>query len=399
MKSMVLLIALSLLAANIGATDWTKWRGTDGKGISNEKNWKPDALNTKEVKWRAQVGKGWAIATVKGNHMYTMGHDEKTDYIHCLDRNSGKIIWTHKYPSETGRWEGPSATPIYDNGKIYTISKYGAALCLDAKTGKVVWAKDLVKEFDCSLPRWGYSSSFVVDGNTLLLNICKNGIALNKKTGARIWGSPGTKCGYATPVIYNYKGKKEALFFGENALYSVNIKNGKISWQYTWETSYGVNAADPIVTDGKIFISSGYGRGCSLIDISSGKPVKVWETKDLANHFGTSVLYKGYIYGPHGNTKRRTSGLSCIDIKTGKTVWFEKMGFNSVMLVSDKLVIQKENGELIIAEASPEGFRKHSGKQVFQDMKRTVCWTAPLFLDGHIYSRSSNGEFICIDMR
>jgi hypothetical protein len=139
-----------------------------------------------------------------------------------------------------------------------------------------------------------------------------------------------------------------------------------------------------------IFISSGYGHGCALLDISGDSLNKVWENRNMKNKHCCSVLYKGAIYG-FDETK-----LACIGLEKGDTKWSEGLGRGTVAMADGKLIVLPERGELIIAEASTAGFKKLS----FGRILRNKCWTVPVLANGKIYARDAGkkgvGDLVCV---
>jgi outer membrane protein assembly factor BamB len=393
-------VALSLSVTVLyAANDWPCFRGPEHNGISTESGWNPAALN-KPVKtaWTANVKEGFSAVSIKDGKLYTMGFADDKDYVFCLDAATGKEIWKQTYPSKKGSYEGPRATPAVDGDMVYTLGRNGDVLCLKAKDGSIVWKKNVISDYGADNIQWGLASSPYVYGKTLIINAGKHGIMLNKKDGAKIWSSSPGKGGYATAVVYK-KGTTPCIaIFGQKGVYGVDAKSGKELWFYSWETSWDVNAADPIVVGDKVFITSGYKRGCTVIDISGTTPKKVWENKELASQFSSPVYVDGYIYGIDGNAGK--GELKCIDFKTGAVKWNQNTGFGSLMAADGKLIIlneKKNTGVLTIAELSPQGYKELSSAQVL-DPKGAKCWTMPVLCGGKVYCRDSKGQLVCIDV-
>jgi outer membrane protein assembly factor BamB len=334
-----------------------------------------------------------------GNEAVTSGGKTiNKDVVYCLDKRTGKTIWRYSYPCKEGQWPGPHATPVINDGDVYIFSKEGDLFCFDANNGKVKWKKNVVAEFNAEKQTWGFSSSPHIENNVLLINACTNGIALNAKTGVKIWASKPGIAGYAVPKVYKMNGKKCLVISGQKAIYGVDFKTGKQLWSYPWVSAYDINAADPIIIGSKVFISSGYGKGCVLIDITDNKPKLLWQNKNMSNHFSSSLYIDGYIYGPDGNTGGPRNPLSCIDSKTGDVVWTQKIGFASIMAAGGKLIILSERGELIIAEAINQGYKELSRAHLPETSGRRIYWAAPVLLDGQIYCRNNSGDLFCVDM-
>jgi len=383
------------VGSNVQADDWPIWRGPHANGISTETGWNPLAVKGGVKKlWAKQLGRGYSSVSVKSGLLYTMGNKDGNDIVYCLDALTGEQKWKYSYPCDPGKYAGPRATPVVDGGRVYTMSREGLVICFDAKSGKVIWRTDANKETHNKVIRWGYASSAVTDDELLLLNIGEHGVALDKASGKVKWRSQG-KAGFATPVLFEWKGKRCAAIFSAKNLYAVEVATGKKLWSYKWVTRYDVNAADPIYFDGMMFISSGYKHGGILLDISGNKPKKVWENDLLKNHFSSSVYVDGYIYGIDGNSRQR-GFMRCINASTGQEQWNVRIGFGSLIVADRKIIALNENGMLYIAELNPKGYKEIA--QAHTGLSK-LCWTAPVLSNAIIYCRNDKGTLEAIDVR
>ncbi len=400
LKLIITLFLCGLVFTNsLYSQDWPKWRGLNGNSIVQETNWNPQALKNPKILWEQNVGDGFSTVTVVGDYLYTMGNVKKKDVIFCLDRKTGKEIWTYGYNISAGSYPGPRATPTFDNGLIYTLSREGHVFCLYANSGKLKWENNLQEKFDPELPKWGFASSPVISGEKLFINVGEYGIALNKSTGEILWKSDMSESsGYASFVPFKKDGIEYAAVFGGRAIYFIDIATGSKKWSYKWITSYDVNAADPIISDGRMFISSGYGTGCASFDIESSTPKLLWKNEKMRNHFGTCVLFNGYLYGIDGQAFGGAS-VKCLDFKTGEEKWKKDISFGSLILINDKLIVLTDKGTVMIAEATPKGYKEISSAKVLNLIKRDhVCWNIPVFSHGLLYCRSSAGQLVCVDL-
>lgn len=387
----VVLFASPLFEAR--AADWHRWRGPDANGISAETGWQSQwpSQGPKQL-WKASVGTGFSSMSVSNGRVYTMGNAKDTDTVYCLDANTGKELWKHSYPSalDPKNFEGgPTATPTIDGNRVYTFSRKGDAFCLDAETGKVIWSRNLHKDPGAEIPKWGLSGSALVEGDLVIYNAGGMGTALDKQTGRVVWKSNKDAAGYATPVPFDSGNIRALAIFTKDSISAVRAADGRELWRYPWKTSYDVNAADPIVAGDKVFISAGYNRGASVIKVSGSKAEKVWENKNMRNHFNSSVLWKGHLYGVDEKE------LRCLAFDTGEVKWkYPQFGKGSLMLADGKLIALSERGELIIAEATPAQFKPISRAQVLGGK----CWTVPVLSNGKIYCRNATGDLVCLDV-
>jgi len=393
---MVGLMLVQGVAVGRARADWPRWRGASGDGMSKETGWDPRALGGEpRVLWKVNVGKGYSSVSVVGRCLYTMGNVNGEDVVTCLTVESGETVWKHSYPCKPGSYAGPRSTPFVDGDRVYTASRDGQVFCLEAKTGAEKWKLNISSEFGARPPKWGHAGSPCVEGSMLILNGATSGVALDKRTGRKAWASaPGTG-NYATPVVATIGSVRCAVIMGLADAFGVEVRSGRVLWSYPWkETSYDVNAADPIVSGGKVFLSSGYGKGAAVIDVTGKTPSLVWRNKRMKNHFSSSVLLDGYVYGIDGNVGR--GGLACLEFDTGIERWRTDLGFGSLMVAANKLIVLNERGKLFVANAVPESYQQLASCDT---MLAPRCWTAPVLCNGRIYCRNQRGDLICIDAR
>ena len=377
------------------AGDWANWRGPNYNGISDETDWEANFPEGGPKKlWSAPLGTGFSSITVSKGRAYAMGNTSDTDNVFCFDAETGKEIWKKSYAEklEPRNYEGgTSSTPTVVGGKVYTLSKSGKAYCFDAVKGDVVWMKDLQAEFGCKMPTWGFAGSAFIDGDVVVFNAGKWGIALKTKDGSKIWDTGKDKSGYATAVPFERDGKKYLAVFGSKGIAGIDPKTGAVVWESEWETRYDVNAADPVIVGDKVFIASGYGHGCQLLQIKGNAATELWQNKNMKSQMNGAVYKDGYFYGI--NQKE----LVCLDMKTGDEMWADKCSGNgSVMLADGKLIILSDKGELFIAEATPKEFKVISSAKILSGK----CWTVPVLANGRIYARSNKkGEIVCLDVK
>ncbi len=391
-------IVFILTVCSATAADWSRWRGPEGNGISKETGWSAQwpADGPKRL-WKANVGIGFASFSVANGRVYTTGNKDDTDTIFCFDANTGKEIWKHSYPEKLDPkyYEGgTSATPTVDGDRVYNLSKQGQLFCLDAAKGTVIWSQNVAKELNAKLPTWGFAGSVFIEGEVALLNVGSAGAALDKKTGKAIWSSGSEEAGYSTPVTFDRRGELCVALAGKEHILTVRFTDGKELCRHPWKTGYDVNAADPIISGEQMFVSSGYGHGCALLDISVTPPKVIWENKNLRSHLSPAVLIGGFLYGSDDDSYRPNATFKCVELKTGEVKWAEKTGFVSLMAADGKLIALTAKGELLTVEATPEVFKPISRAQVLGGK----CWTVPVLANGKIYCRNAAGDVVCLDV-
>jgi outer membrane protein assembly factor BamB len=393
----LLVVSVSLFQSLAHAVDWPQWRGTNRDGVSSEKispaSWGKDG--PKQL-WRKDVGTGVSSVVVRAGRLYTMGNKGGMDVVLCLDASSGAEIWRHTYPQELAPRQfegGPAGTPTLDGERVYTLSHGGDLFCLAAASGKVLWRKNLQRDFGGIRQHWGYSGSPLVDGNLIILDAggpAASTVALDKITGAVKWKAGSDAAGYSSPVAFNLAGTRCVAVFKADALVGLNAANGQELWRYGWPMRNDVNATTPIVFGDKIFITSGYGTGCALLQVLPGKVTEIWRNKNISSQLASPVLVQGHVYGIDGNVGK--GELRCLELGNGQIKWRQNIGGGTLIGASGYLLALSERGELIVAEASPTSYREVARAQVLGGR----CWVAPAVADGKIYCKNNRGTLVCL---
>ena len=402
MKSILLLLTSTFTLLCAETPEWSVWRGPNSDGIyDHETSWTHDWPESgPDVLWTAKVHLGYSGVAVSENKVYTLGNLEGEDLIQCLNATTGQPVWSEKYPQDLiPKYNpgGPNSPPVIEGPWLYTLSKQGLVSCRDKSTGKARWTTDLAAVAEAPMPTWGFSSAPVIVGERIFLNANESGIALDKNSGELIWNSPPASCGYAAPVTMTCRDQAALAIFGHQAMHVVSQADGKVLWEVDWPTKMGENSADPLIIDGKLYLSSWWGQGAALFDPESDSTDPIWTNKDFQNHINPPVLFEGALYGFDGpvHKKKEKSFLRCLDAKTGKTLWSQPDLRGSVILSNGKLILLTDDGTLVIAKASREGYQelaRHSGYG-----KRT--WAPPVLHDARLYIRDADGTVTCLDLK
>jgi outer membrane protein assembly factor BamB len=407
MKTPFLPLLATLLALDVVAGDWPRFRGPDQNGISQEKNWlgawpggQPKQL------WKKNVGTGYSSMSVAEGRLYTMGNAKDTDTLYCFDAQTGEEIWKVSYPQKLDPkyYEGgPSATPTVAGGRVYAISKQGEVRCLEAATGKEVWVRNVRKEHGLVDPEWGFAGSPLVMGDRVFLNAGSHGIALETSKGDTVWVSGTAASGYSSPLPFDFNGQPALAIFAAKALVIVDTKSGKELSRFPWETMYDVNAPDPVIVGRDVFITSGYkflegpGTGASgaLVRPKAGKAERLWHSREIASQLSTPVLIDGHLYGLSGNGDR-PGHLRCLDAKTGEVKWSSPEADMGNLIAADgKLIWVTGKGELVVVKASAAGYQEVARAQVTGGRN----WVEPVLANGRLYVRNSKGDVVCVDVK
>lgn len=396
---LVCLFVAAAAPSAVRAADWPNWRGPNHNGVSSESDWLDHwPTGGPTVAWKASVGIGFSGFCVANGRVYTAGNTDNADTLFCFDAESGKPLWKYSYPADLGDkyFEGgPTATAAVEGGHSYFCSRWGDVFCFDAASGKVIWQTNVHKETGCRIPDWGFACSPLMYKNWVVLNMGEAGVALDQSTGKIVWKSGKKESGYSTPLPVEFNGQPLALFANYDAYLAVNLETGKELWHVRWLTQGGINVADPLVSGDKFLISSGYGKGSELLQMTDADPKLVWKNRELGSHISPGVLIGHYAYL---NTGQAATGgpLTCIDFDTGQIKWQSPhIGAGGLIAADGKLIALTERGEIMVAPATPDGFNPTARAKVLTGK----TWAPPVLANGRIYIRNAAGDVVCLDVR
>lgn len=387
----VALLSLASQAAAQTAALWPQWRGPNRDGISKEtgllKQWPADGP---PLVWKATgAGAGYSSFSIADGKLYTMGLRGNREFVIAFDVATGKEAWATAHGSafHNDRGNGPRGTPTVDGDRVYALGGNGDLSALDAHTGKIIWTKNVLKEFGGSNITWGISESPLVIGNKVLVNPGGPGasiVALNKADGSVIWKSQSDKAGYSSAIPVEVNGGTQVVFFTSERAVGLDLKDGRLLWEYSRPANNVANVATPIVRANRVFISSDYGTGGGVVEIKpDNKAQELWFSKDMRNHHSSSVLIGDYLYG------FSSAILTAIKFDTGEIAWRDRsVGKGSLVYADGNLYCLSENGVVGLVEATPTGYKEKGRFRIPQDQLPT--WTHPVVAGGRLYLRDQD---------
>jgi len=391
-------VLFALLLVSCGARaraqghDWPGWRGAERDGLAHESGW--SSAGKQEDLWRVDVGRGYSCVAVANGRLYTKGYDVEAelDVVRCLDALTGEELWAHAYASklwDTMHEGGTLTTPVVDGERVYVLSRLGKFLILDAATGEVREERELVSD-EKGLGTFGLSASPLVLDGRVYLN-CGRTLALDAASAKTLWQTKDYGYSYGVPVPFEVDGKPLLAVFNGAGLAVLAREDGAELALFPWTSEYNVNSATPIVSGRRIFISTGYNaKGCALLEFTGKALEVVWESKEMNNTMSGCVFVDGHYYGFD------EAKLKCLDA-AGKVLWEERgLGKGALSASDGRLIVLSEEGELLIAPATPKGFEAATRTKLFDG---GVCWTTPVLAHGILYCRSSTGALVARDHR
>ncbi len=367
-------------------------------------------------------------------HFHALDSKETLD---CHDAETGKRLWTFNYPikyrDRYGFSSGPRSSPVVHLDRIYLIGVTAMLHCLDLKTGKPLWKRDLMKEFQIPQYFFGYGPNPVVHGKHLIMNIggrenktsgtCVAAFHLNDGTTAwkheDQWGAS-----YASPIVTKLHGQDVALVLAageskppQGGLLALDPKTGKLHSRFPWRADIyeSVLASTPLtLPNNQVFISECYELGGVLLQFNENlQPTPLWKNRLFGMHMMIPLIAKNHLYGFAGRNIPDTE-LKSLHIPSGKLIWQNEMRWKeeervtglfraSFLKTEDRTFALGEDGSFLELQLTPQ---KPITLQRTRFFYARETWTPPVIHRGLLYiaqnSRGFDGSvkrLVCYDLR
>jgi outer membrane protein assembly factor BamB len=404
-------LAMLVAATSLAAADWPQYLGPERNGIYPGVITRTFPPKGPRVVWQRPVGSGFAGPAVAGNRVLLFHRVANEEVLEALDTTTGRTVWRYAYPTsyqdDFGFDEGPRAVPVVAGGIVYTFGAEGQLHAVDLATGTRVWSEDTMRRFEVPKGYFGAAGSPLVEDGRVIANIggAKAGlVAFEAKTGKLLWTATQDAASYSSGTGATIDGRRAALFLTREGLVGVDPATGRVQFQQRWRSrsAASVNAATPIVSGNRIFVSAEYGPGAGVLEVKGSTLTPLWTSDDvLSTHYATAILYQGTLYGFHGRQELGPA-LRAVDFASGKVLWSEEQfRGGTVLLAGDTLVILRESGELVIAPASRQGFKPTARARILPEVARPY----PALADGFLYARNELDQrtgknvLVCVDLR
>ena len=405
MRWSALAMIVAAATVEVAAQDWPQFLGParDGRyaGAPLAASW-PDGGPRRL--WSRPVGAGFAGPVVSGDRVIVFHRVGRREVVEALDAATGDTVWRYDYPTsyrdDFGFDEGPRSVPVVADGRVYTFGAQGQLHAVDLETGAGVWQVDTHDRYGVRKGFFGAAGSPLVEDGRVIANVGgrRGGIvAFDAATGGELWTATDHEASYSSPAAGTFGGRRLALVFTRTGLVGLDPASGEVRFELRWRSRLGasVNAATPLVLGDSVFISASYGTGAALLRIEGGTLAEEWSGDDsMTNHYATAVEHDGVLYGYHGRQEYSPS-LRAVDARSGTVRWSEdRFGAGTVTLAGDVLVILRESGELMLAEATPDALRPLARARILPGVVRAY----PALADGRLYARNTD-TLVAVDLR
>ena len=398
---MIGLLALFLLVTNTAAlaqsSDWVQWGGpqrnfkSETKGLAT--TW--PATGPRRL-WQRELGEGYSAIAVERGVLFTMYRKGEKEFVIALDATTGKTVWEYSYAApfspeyDMSNGPGPHATPLVSGNLVFTSGATGKLHCLDKKSGKVLWSHDLLSEFHGTLRVNGYSCSPIAYKDKIVMMVGGSSsaiIAFNRQDGSVIWKKHDFKNSTSSPIIISVDGQDQLVAFMYGEIVGVDPNSGNLLWSYPHAVEFGLNTSTPVWgADNLLFMSSGYGGGSRVLKLSrAGDKTTVeelWANSLMRIHFTNAVRVGDLIYGSSGDFG--PAPFTAVDVKTGKIAWRHRSFPRASILFADgRFIILDEDGHLLLATATAEGLTVTAKVELLGSQS----WTVPSLAGTRLYAR------------
>jgi outer membrane protein assembly factor BamB len=411
------LALLLVLPSSSHADDWPQWRGPKRDGVWNEtgilETFPPHGL---QVRWRVPVGPGWSSPIVAQERVYLTDAElvppRAKERVHCFDAMTGKLLWTHSYDVTYPDWaftdgkgRGPTATPLVQDGKLYTVGNKGDLLCFDALKGDVLWKRNLEKEYQ--VQEFAFNASPLIEGDLLIEcigsypgSMPSSVIALDKNTGKEVWKAPTEGLTNSSPLVITAGGHRQLIVWTQGSVTSLDPATGKVFWQERMKTAAQDAVTTPVFHENRLLLSG------LMVKLDPDKPAAsvLWpDTKDVRRRT-LSVTSTPLFRGDYLFSATSAGALVCVDAGSGERVWetdkvTDPRNGASIHLIPNGggVFLHTDKGELIRAQLTPKGYKEIGRTVLLKPVPKTKAWPAPAFANRHVFARNDE-ELICASL-
>lgn len=395
----ILLLSNVLGMTTVSAQEWPQWRGPNRDGVltgfAAPATWPQELTRV----WKSPVGGGYSSPIVSGSRIYVHTQQEGKEVISSIDMKSGKTLWSQSYPADFNKNryaremdKGPYSTPLVHDGSLYTLGTTGILSSFDARTGDLKWRKDFSEYADTSRLFCGTAMSPLVDRGLLMVHVGDDRtgwvIGFDANTGSERWRWKGDGPGYASPIVADLEGERQFITLTDKSVIGISVEDGRLLWSFSHADEWNENIVTPVL-DGNRLIISGVRQGTRAIELKKNgeawAPTQLWHNSKIRMYMSSPVLSGGFLYGL---SSLRKGQFFCLDIRNGEARWttLGREAENASILASQEfLFLLTDEGRLIVAAKSPEGFSPLARYTVADG----PTWAHPVLWKGGILVKDS----------
>lgn len=400
-----------------GSDVWPGFRGPNRNNIVTEKVEMKDGDFA--TLWSVETGEGHAAPAIWNGRVFVLDYIEQmnSDALRCFDLKTGQELWRRWYRVTMKRNHGFSRTiPAIYNGKVVTIGPEGHVMCCDAISGDMLWTMDMKQMFGSEIPFW-YTGQcpLITDDGTLVIapsgtEVLMAGVDVEK--GEMKWQTPNTptfKMSHSSVMPMTLGGKKMLVYIGVGGTCGVSAEGtdaGQLLWtNINWQPS--VVAPSPLqVSNNQIFLVAGYGAGGAMLQVDkSGNSWKATIKEQYKANMGmsceqqTPILYNDMLITvtpkDGGSLRERVVCFAPNDLHN--PIWNsandERFGLGPFVVLDNKLVVFKEDGELYVYEIGNKNMKLLKKQRIMEE--GIDAWGPMAYADGCLLVRDSK-TIVCL---
>jgi outer membrane protein assembly factor BamB len=368
---------------------WGQWRGPNRDGVGDAAALPAQLPAELTEVWRVPVGEGHSGPLVVDGTVYQFSREDGREILRALSFVDGSEIWRTAYAApfdvESAAREhgpGPKSTPVYANGRVFTLGISGVLSAVDAADGAVRWRHDFAQVFPQAWPIWGASMSPIVIGDRLFAHVGGDDggamMAFDTVAGVTIWSNDEFTPGYASPIHLRLADTDVLVTLSNEDIIAVDAADGATLWSMRYATSAWQNAVTPAVADGRVILS---GLDMDIFSVALAPGADGW----VANESWRNNLQPLYMSSPvmvgnrlFGMTHKRRGQFVCYDVATGEPVWTSRgrEGENAALVaLGDRVALLTDEARLVIIDAGADAYAPLAEYEV----ATTPTWAHPVF--------------------
>lgn len=385
--------------------DWPQWRGPTRDAISRETGLLPTWPEAgPRLLWkRESLGTGWSSPIVVNDRLYVTGDVDDDLVLFAFDLE-GNLQWrTTNGKAWKASFPGARASCLYSEGRLYHMNAHGRLACLDAASGKELWAVNVLEEFEGRNITWGLSECLLADGPRLIVTPGgKKALmaALDKQDGRTVWTTeplPDDRATHSSPILFRHAGRRLVANCSSGHGFGVDADTGQLLWTVPVRNQYGVNVTPPVYGDGAIFYVTAYTPAVAYRLRPEGQGIaleQAW-TNALDTVTGGAVLVDGVLYAAGYRKPKWWFGF---DWQTGQTRCEQQALTTGAAVYADgRLYCLAEDGRAAMLKPTGEGLEV-AGQFRLVPKRVNDAWAHPVLLGGRLYLRYHDALW-CYDVR